>query len=51
MQEVIYKRVTTAVERLDFSLGINITSSEAVQDSRSKLKGTQPEAYFVVKTI
>ena len=27
MQEVIYKRVTTAVERLDFSLGINITSS------------------------
>ena len=35
MQGVIYKRVTIAVERLDFSLGINITSSTRF---RSKLK-------------
>ena len=48
MQGVIYKRVTIAVERLDFSLGINITSSTRF---RSKLEGTQPEAYFVVKTF
>ena len=48
MQEVIYKRVTIVVERLDFPLSINIISSTRY---RSKLQRTQPEAYFVVKTV
>ena len=47
-QGVIYKRLTIAVERLDFSLSLNITSSTRY---RSKLKGTEPEAYLVVKTV